>query len=101
MGFLKDLGGLAGIAAGVYLGGTIELVGSVVGSESLENLGRQVYGASERAGEVLGDIAENITGEVATSIKTVAKQSSMQSSINDSQMEQKANQIIDDFMMDD
>ncbi|USF28503.1 hypothetical protein N510_003465 [Firmicutes bacterium ASF500] len=101
MGFLKDLGGLAGIAAGVYLGGTIGLVGSVVGSESLENLGRQVYDASERAGEVLGDIAENITGEVATSIKTVAQQSTMQSSITDSQMEQKANQIIDDFMMDD
>lgn len=101
MGFLKDLGGLAGIAAGVYFGGAIGLVGSVVGSESLENLGRQVYDASERAGDALGSIAENVTGEVATAIRTTTQHTTMQSNISDSQIEEKANRIIDDFMMDD
>lgn len=101
MGFLKDLGSLAGTAAGGYLGGAIELVGAVVGSKSMENLGRQVYNASERTGYALGSIAENVTGEVSTAIKAAGQQSAMQSGVSDPQIEEKANRIIDDFMMDD
>lgn len=101
MGFLKDLGEVTGLFAGRCFEATIEFVGSVVGSKSIENLGKQAFEASERAGEALGDIAENVAGGVVTAIKTASQQSAMHSGTSAPQIEKKANRIIDDFMMDD
>lgn len=67
MGFIKSLGEMAGIGAGVYFGGIIELAGAIVGSDSLEKLGEKVYDSSVEIGEKLGDIAENVA---ETSIST-------------------------------
>lgn len=60
MGFIKSLGEIAGIGAGVYFGGIIGFAGEIVGSDSLERLGEKVYDASVEIGEKLGDIAENV-----------------------------------------
>lgn len=58
MGLIKSLGKVAGCVAGVVVGGTVELVGEVVKSDFLKEVGDGVYKASERTGEMLGGIAE-------------------------------------------
>lgn len=58
MGFIKSLGEMAGIGAGVYLGGIIELAGAIAGSDSIERFGEKVFDASTEIGEKLGDVAE-------------------------------------------
>lgn len=99
MGFIKSLGEIAGIGAGVYFGGIIELAGAVVGNDSIEKLGEKVYDASVGIGEKLGDIAENV---VETSINTtkgaVSAHSTKQNMVaeHDSHKIEKALNVFDE-----
>ena len=58
MGFIKDLGKVAGSVAGLVVGAPIAVVGEVVNSEFLQEVGVGVFKVTERTGELLGNVAE-------------------------------------------
>lgn len=94
MGFLKGLGEGAGLVAGLYFGGLIELAGSIVGSDSLEKLGENVFDVSCRAGEALGDVAENIADTaVSVSKNAIETYSSRQTSVSQTSVTQDSQKI--------
>lgn len=61
MAFIKDAGKLIGTATGIVLGAPIALVGEIVDSKFLQDVGMGVYKATERTGELLGNVAEGTT----------------------------------------
>lgn len=60
MGFLKELGKLAGDVAGTVVGGTVKVVGEVTGVKLIEEIGDGVKRASSFAGETIGQAASGI-----------------------------------------
>jgi hypothetical protein len=57
MGFLKELGSFVGEVAGGIVGGTVNVVGELTGSEFIEEMGDGIKKASSFAGEKLGEAA--------------------------------------------
>lgn len=99
MGFIKSLGEMAGIGAGVYFGGIIELAGAIVGSDSIEKFGEKVFDASTEIGEKLGDIAENAAETSINAAKgAVSTYSSKQDMVSehDNQKITKALDVFDE-----
>lgn len=64
MGFIKDLGKLAGTVAGVAIGAPISLVGEVVKSDFIQEIGEGVFQVSGRTGELLGNATEGVAETV-------------------------------------
>lgn len=73
MGFLKGLGSFVGEAAGGIVGGTVNLIGELTGSEFIEEIGDGIKKASSFAGEKLGEAASG-TWDVAAGIITQDEQ---------------------------
>lgn len=69
MGFLKGLGSLIGEVTGEIVGGTVNLIGEVTGSEFIEEIGDGIKKASSFAGDKLGEAASG-TWDVAAGIIT-------------------------------
>lgn len=69
MGFLKGLGSLIGEVTGEIVGGTVNLIGEVTGSEFIEEIGDGIKKASAFAGDKLGEAASG-TWDVAAGIIT-------------------------------
>ena len=76
MGFIKDLGKFAGSVAGIAIGAPICLVGEVVKSDFIQEIGEGVYRVSGRTGELLGNVTE---GAVETVYGTVTSDKAIQS----------------------
>lgn len=76
MGFIKDLGKIAGSVAGMAIGAPISLVGEVVKSDFIQEIGEGVYRVSGRTGELLGNVTE---GAVETVYGTLTSDKTMQS----------------------
>ncbi len=76
MGFLKDLGKLTGSIAGIAIGAPICLVGSVVKSDLIQQIGQDACNVTTHTGELLGTVAEGTTETVygaLTSNKSMQK----------------------------
>jgi len=73
MGFLKNLGTVAGSIAGTVIGGTVGLVGEAVDSKFLKEVGEGVYQVSKKSGQLVGSFAEG-TFECASGILTDNKE---------------------------
>lgn len=69
MGFLKELGSFVGDVAGGIVGGTVNVIGELTGSEFIEEIGDGIKKASSFAGEKLGEAASG-TWDVAAGIIT-------------------------------
>jgi hypothetical protein len=65
MSFLKTLGKYAGKTAGVVVGGPIQVIGEITGSDVIEDIGKGVRKASEFAGTTVGQAADGAVGTVA------------------------------------
>ena len=76
MGFIKDVGSIAGKVAGLVVGAPIAIVGEAVDSDFLKEVGDGVFKASSRTGELLGNAAE---GAAETIYGTVTEDKAMQS----------------------
>lgn len=76
MGLIKNLGKLAGSVAGIAIGAPISLVGEVVKSDFIQEIGEGVYRVSGRTGELLGNVTE---GAVETVYGTLTSDKAMQS----------------------
>jgi phage-related protein len=57
MGFLKDLGSFVGQVAGGVIGGAVELVGEATNSDFIKDVGKGVYQATSKTGELVGGLA--------------------------------------------
>lgn len=69
MGFLKELGSFVGEVAGGIVGGTVNLVGEITGSEFIEEIGDGIKKASAFAGDKIGEAASG-TWDIAAGIIT-------------------------------
>lgn len=69
MGFLKELGSLVGDVAGGIVGGTVNVIGDITGSEFIGEIGDGIKKASSFAGEKLGEAASG-TWDVAAGLIT-------------------------------
>jgi len=69
MGFLKELGSFVGDVAGGIVGGTVNVIGELTGSEFIEEIGDGIKKASSFAGEKLGEAASG-TWDVGAGIIT-------------------------------
>lgn len=58
MGFIKNLGKLAGSVTGGVIGGVVSIAGEITDIEFLKEVGEGVYIASRNAGEIIGQAAE-------------------------------------------
>jgi hypothetical protein len=58
MGFFTELGNLAGTIAGGVIGGAIGVIGDVVDSDFIKEVGEGVYHASKNAGNIVGQAVE-------------------------------------------
>lgn len=67
MRFFKDLGGMAGTVFGAVTGGATYLVGDIIGSDFIKEIGEDVYKASSNAGKMIGQAADGVV-EVAGGI---------------------------------
>lgn len=76
MGFIKDLGKIAGSVAGMAIGAPISLAGELVNSDMLKEIGDGVYRVSGRTGELLGNVTE---GAAETVYGTLTSDRAMQS----------------------
>lgn len=76
MGFLKEIGKIAGSIAGVVVSAPVYLAGEVVDSDALREIANGAYKVTERTGELLGGVTE---GVCETVYGTVKKDSYMQS----------------------
>lgn len=77
MGLIKDLGKIAGTIAGITVGAPVALVGEIVNSDFIREIGESAYKVTEHTGELLGNVAEGITETVygtATSDKAIQSQ---------------------------
>ena len=59
MGILKNLGSLAGKVTGGFVGGGLEVVGEVVGSNLIKEIGQGVYQTTVNSTEMLGILADS------------------------------------------
>jgi len=74
MGFIKDIGKLAGGMLGATLGLPVYLAGEIVNSDFLREIGDGVFKVTEHTGELLGNVTEGVTETVygiATSDSTM------------------------------
>lgn len=62
MGFFGELGKFAGTIAGGVVGGATELVGEIVGSDFIKEVGQGVNRASINAGKTVGQAADGVAG---------------------------------------
>lgn len=62
MGIFSELGKLAGIIVGGVVGGTTELVGEIVDSNFIREVGQGVNRASVNAGNTVGQAADGVAG---------------------------------------
>lgn len=69
MGFLKGLGSFVGEVAGEIVGGSVNLVGEITGSEFIEEIGDGIKKASAFAGDKIGEAASG-TWDIAAGIIT-------------------------------
>ena len=76
MGFIKELGTIAGSIAGAAIGLPVYLAGEVVNSDFLREVSDGVFYASKRTGELVGNVAEGATEIV---YGTATKDTTMQS----------------------
>lgn len=58
MGFLKNLGSIFGKVAGGTVGGGVEIVGMLVGSDFVQEVGQGVYKSTVMSTETLGSLAD-------------------------------------------
>ncbi|MEH7886382.1 HNH endonuclease [Bacillus sp. JJ1609] len=65
MSFLKTFGKYAGKTAGIVVGGPIQVIGELTGSDVIEDIGKGVRKASEFAGTTVGQAADGAVGTVA------------------------------------
>jgi len=65
MSFLKTFGKYAGKTAGIVVGGPIQVIGELTGSDVIEDIGKGVRKASEFAGTTVGQAADGAIGTVA------------------------------------
>lgn len=70
MGFIRNVGKLAGAVAGVAIGAPINLAGEIVNSNFLKDIGKGVYTMSEHTGELLGNVAEGVSETVYGTVKS-------------------------------
>jgi len=64
MGFLKNLGSVVGKVAGGTVGGGIEIVGILVGSDFVQEVGQGVYQSTVMSTETLGSLADGTISAV-------------------------------------
>ena len=64
MGFFKELGGLVGAIAGGVIGGSVAIVGEVIGSDFVKEIGESVCQVSINAGQTVGQAADGVSGVV-------------------------------------
>lgn len=76
MGFIKDVGLIAGKVAGFVVGAPIAIVGEAVDSSFLKEVGDGVFKVSGHTGELLGNAVE---GAAETIYGTVTEDKTMQS----------------------
>lgn len=69
MGFLKGLGSFVGELTGEVVGGAVNLVGEITGSEFIEEIGDGIKKASAFAGDKIGEAASG-TWDIAAGIIT-------------------------------
>lgn len=60
MGFLKEIGKIAGSIAGVVVSAPVYLAGEVVNSDALREIANGAYKVTERTGELLGSATEGV-----------------------------------------
>jgi len=65
MSLIRDIGRFAGKAAGVVVGGPIQIVGEITGVDLIEDIGKGVRQASEFAGDTVGQVASGAVGTVS------------------------------------
>ena len=68
MGLLGGLCKAAGVVAGVYVGGSLGLIGSAIGSQKLEDIATSLSDASFELGVKVGDAVDEVAREVAENI---------------------------------
>ncbi|WP_286945985.1 hypothetical protein [Acetobacterium sp. UBA5834] len=69
MGFIKDIGKLAGSVAGLVIGAPVYLAGEVIDSDFLREIGEGACNVTERTGEMLGSVTEGVAETVYGTIK--------------------------------
>lgn len=69
MGFIKDIGKLAGSVAGLVIGAPVYLAGEVTNSDFLREIGEGACKVTERTGEVLGSVTEGVAETVYGTVK--------------------------------
>lgn len=69
MGFLKELGSFVGEVTGGIVGGTVNVIGDITGSEFIGEIGDGIKKASSFAGDKLGEAASG-TWDIAAGIIT-------------------------------
>jgi hypothetical protein len=74
LSFIRSLGKFAGKAAGVVVGGPIQVVGELTGVDLIEDIGKGVRKASEFAGDTAGQIADGAVNTVSGILKDDSKQ---------------------------
>ncbi|PAB60214.1 hypothetical protein [Anaeromicrobium sediminis] len=62
MSFFKELGELVGTVVGGVVGGTTEIIGDIVDSDFVREVGKDVYRVSSNAGKTVGQAADGVTG---------------------------------------
>ncbi len=65
MGILRGIGKFVGTAAGVVVGGPIQLVGELTGIQLVEDIGEGVRKASSNAGDTIGQVADGAYNTVS------------------------------------
>ncbi|MGD6816334.1 HNH endonuclease [Metabacillus sp. 113a] len=74
MSLLREIGKFAGKAAGVVVGGPIQIVGELTGVEIIEDIGKGVRKSSEFAGDTVGQVASGAVDTVSGIINDNPKQ---------------------------
>lgn len=65
MGFMRSLGTITGKLVGGAIGGTVSLVGDIVGSDFISDIGKGACAVTAHTGEVLGSFGDGALGCVA------------------------------------
>jgi DNase/tRNase domain of colicin-like bacteriocin len=65
MSLIRGLGKFAGKAAGIVVGGPIQVIGDITGVELIEDIGKGVRKASEFAGDTVGQVASGAVDTVS------------------------------------
>ena len=77
MGFLTDLGKFAGKVTGGVIGGTVSLIGDIVDSKTIREIGEGAYRVTAHTGETIGRFAD---GAVMCASGAIGKDASKMSS---------------------